>query len=1103
MYNGIVKNDNIIRDVNATKIVLNYNDGGFLEITSPNKNKYGVEFKNKDGLVDFYTEIESNMWCRTHKKYFVEYRCKVWDIVTKNIILDDLYNPFGKRVYISFESSSIGDTLAWIPYVEEFSRKWDCKVICSTFHNNLFENQYKNVDFVAPGTIVNNIYATYRIGLFFNDGQIDYSKHKFNPTSIPLQKICCDILGLDFIELKPKLDLPMKTRGKKVGIGFHSTAQTKYWNNPTGWQDVTDFLVKSGYEVIILSKEEDGYMGNYYPKGVSILTPGSIESVVSELMGCEFFIGISSGLSWLSWATNTPTLLLSGFTDENLEPNNGIFRIINKSVCNGCWSRHKFDPGDWNWCPEHKATDRQFECSKLITSDMVIDVLVKNKLIIEDGIDYDFIEIGTSDFDTLIENVSGYTRGLSIEPIKYYIDRLPNKPGVNKINAAISSNDGFMQIYYIDDKKIIENKLPWWVRGSNSINKPHPFVIKEIGKELYDKLVTIDNIPTIKWSTLISDYNIKSIDYLKIDTEGHDHIILNGYLDECFKNKNLLANKILFECHSEVSDKNEIDKVLKRFELFNYKVEYLESDIILTKNKIPRIIHQTYKNFDLPKSLSDNIKYIKELNPTFEYRFYDDDDCISFIRENYDSETLELYLSINNKYGQARADFFRYLLMYKVGGVYLDIKSGMDRPLDDIILPNDEYILTHWDRNDWADEIGYALGEFQNWHIICVPNHPFLEKVIDEVKNNIRNYISGVGKESVLRLTGPIAYSIGIVKVLDIYRKMTFDSPVRELRTCEEIGLVYLNINEHHHQIYGGYSEERLIIKNDKKAYVLYSNDIYYEVTKKCVESIRLFSGLPIYIYMVNSDNVIDIENVFTIRWDIDSDLGANSWNGSHINRKDNNIYRLLIQRPLIVKDVLEKYADIVVYIDSDSVVTQKIETIFSFNDYNLSYPLFTEGIYDYLMVGGLGGVEDDYSTSLEHSACVLFGVDQSIRRKYRQTGYFIANKNNIDFLEEWYWMCSHPSILKQNAFYAPFNEETILNVLLWKKKIFNGLPYIYINSDLSMVKEIFNGDFNRYGDDIKEWIKVPEKNNLLFLHGNKDIEVIDHIIDIVKKATY
>ena len=36
---------------------------------------------------------------------------------------------------------------------------------------------------------------------------------------------------------------------------------------------------------------------------------------------------------------------------------------------------HKFDKGDWDWCPEHKNTPRHFECHRGIKSDKVIDMI--------------------------------------------------------------------------------------------------------------------------------------------------------------------------------------------------------------------------------------------------------------------------------------------------------------------------------------------------------------------------------------------------------------------------------------------------------------------------------------------------------------------------------------------------------------------------------------------------------------------------------------------------------------------------------------------------------------------------------------------------------
>ena len=50
---------------------------------------------------------------------------------------------------------------------------------------------------------------------------------------------------------------------------------------------------------------------------------------------------------------------------------------------------------------------------------------------------YDFIEIGTSDFDTLLETTTNKI-GISIEPLKYYLDSLPNNDKVIKVNSPYS-----------------------------------------------------------------------------------------------------------------------------------------------------------------------------------------------------------------------------------------------------------------------------------------------------------------------------------------------------------------------------------------------------------------------------------------------------------------------------------------------------------------------------------------------------------------------------------------------------------------------------------------------------------------------------------------
>lgn len=354
-----------------------FHDGAFLEIKNTTKD-FDVKFINREtGQIVYNLTLQNNTWAKTSLQYFIP-----WRIIAEND--EDRFEYdldfTGQRVLITFESSALGDTLAWIPYVEEFRKKWNCQVFCSTFWNNLFENSYTDINFIKPGQSVPNVLGVYRVGWFYDGEEVRITHHKSNFRLQPMQKTATDILGLDFREIKPKLTLNTEIKREKIiTIGIHGTAQTKYWNNPDGWQKITNHFISKGYEVIILSKEGDDYMGNKHPKGAKKANTSSIEEVIEYMQRSHLFIGIGSGLSWLSWATKTPTVLISGFSYNYTEPQNGVIRInAVEGKCSGCFNDFRLDPGDWNWCPTHKGTKRQFECTKSITAEMVISQIEKS-----------------------------------------------------------------------------------------------------------------------------------------------------------------------------------------------------------------------------------------------------------------------------------------------------------------------------------------------------------------------------------------------------------------------------------------------------------------------------------------------------------------------------------------------------------------------------------------------------------------------------------------------------------------------------------------------------------------------------------------------------
>jgi inositol phosphorylceramide mannosyltransferase catalytic subunit len=190
---------------------------------------------------------------------------------------------------------------------------------------------------------------------------------------------------------------------------------------------------------------------------------------------------------------------------------------------------------------------------------------------------------------------------------------------------------------------------------------------------------------------------------------------------------------------------------------------------------IPKIFHQTHASRELPPEVVANVEQLKSRNPEWQYNFYDDRDIVEFIRHNYDARIQNAYSRLNPAYGAARADFFRYLLMYRVGGLYLDIKSGASKSFDEIVS-NHGYLLSHWDNGVHGTHPGWGMhfknfprGEFQQWYIAAAPGHVFLRSVIELVLHNIETYTVdrfGVGFEGVITTTGPVPYTLAIAPKL-------------------------------------------------------------------------------------------------------------------------------------------------------------------------------------------------------------------------------------------------------------------------------------------------------------------------------------------------
>lgn len=167
------------------------------------------------------------------------------------------------------------------------------------------------------------------------------------------------------------------------------------------------------------------------------------------------------------------------------------------------------------------------------------------------------------------------------------------------------------------------------------------------------------------------------------------------------------------------------------------------------QSKIPKVIYQTFEKDAIPFGLYLNTLTWRLLNLNYDYYYFDNHACRNFILKNFSHKYLVAYDKL--KFGAAKADLFRYLIIYQKGGLYSDIDAICLKPLKLFSRNSDAHLLFY--KKYKADKLQSIFG-FEK-------QSPILKSLIDEVLYNIEH----CNVNDITEITGPKIFN----KVINKY----------------------------------------------------------------------------------------------------------------------------------------------------------------------------------------------------------------------------------------------------------------------------------------------------------------------------------------------
>jgi len=312
-----------------------------------------------------------------------------------------------------------------------------------------------------------------------------------------------------------------------------------------------------------------------------------------------------------------------------------------------------------------------------------------------------------------------------------------------------------------------------------------------------------------------------------------------------------------------------------------------------------------------------------------------------------------------------------------------------------------------------------------------------------------------------------------------------------------------------------------------ERAFITHVTENYLEGAHNLAKSMDLFSEVTLIVYIIDPTkerggefkkykNVESRQIFLNLDKPKESDYFYTD-GGNFYSQPGDRIYRIISAKTLAIEKALEEGWKEVCYLDSDCIATPLVDELFDWASLITDFPVATQGIHQYMITieNGIsrGNPFENSWPSPDHKLCIewhlmnFLEMSENQRGTYRTTNIVLANQKCLEFVKIWRKLCGVLPDLVDVKKHAPFHEETVYNVLSWKKKD-PEMPLCYINlgEGLETVKHFYSDDAKegtlRWSetDYSQNFYLIPDdKRNTKVLHGEKRTSEVELILEFLK----